>query len=68
MAHTESLGSLTYLLYGVTDRISAGVIPRLGYTRSSLAGSSTGVGMGDVALQAQYRLTQFQDGSWVPTA
>ena len=67
VAHTESLGSLTYLLYGVTDRISAGLIPRFGYTQTSQAGRSTGVGMGDVAVQAQYRLTQFQEGSSVPT-
>lgn len=67
VAHGESLGSLTYLLYGVTDRISAGLIPRLGYTQASQAGRSTGVGMGDVTIQAQYRLTQFQEGSWVPT-
>jgi hypothetical protein len=67
VAHAESLGSLTYLLYGVTDRISAGLISRLGYTQTSQAGRSTGVGMGDVAVQAQYRLTQFKEGSWIPT-
>jgi hypothetical protein len=67
VAHTQSLGSLTYLLYGVTDRISAGLIPRFGYTQTSQAGRSTGVGMGDLAVQAQYRLAQFQEGSWMPT-
>jgi Putative MetA-pathway of phenol degradation len=67
VAHEESLGSLTYLLYGVTDRISAGLIPRFGFTRTSQNGRSTGVGVGDVAIQAQYRFTQFQEGSWIPT-
>ena len=67
MPHDESLGSLTYLLYGVTDKISAGLIPRFGYTVSSDSGSSTGVELGDVQLQAQYRLTKFEQGSWVPT-
>jgi hypothetical protein len=63
----ETLGSLTYLLYGVTDRISAGVIPHFAYTLASPAGGSTGVGIGDAALQAQYRLSLFQEGSWIPT-
>jgi hypothetical protein len=66
-AHQESLGSLTYLLYGVTDRISAGLIPRFAYTLTSPNGGSTGVGVGDAALQAQYRLTLFREGSWIPT-
>jgi hypothetical protein len=65
--HDESLGSLTYVLYGVTDKISAGLIPRFGYTLSSDSGSGTGVELGDLQLQAQYRLTKFEPGSWVPT-
>jgi len=63
----QTLGSLTYILYGVTDKISAGVIPRLGYTLSSDEGRSSNVQLGDAALQAQYRLSQFQMGSWIPT-
>jgi hypothetical protein len=65
--HQESLGSLTYVLYGVTDRISAGVIPRFGYTLSSQSGASTAVESGDWTLQGQYRLTRFEPGSWIPT-
>lgn len=67
VAHQQSLGSLTYILYGITDRITAGLIPRFGYTLSSHSGSSTSVEFGDWALQGQYRLTQFEPGSWVPT-
>lgn len=63
----QTLGSLTYALYGVTDKITAGVIPRLGYTLSSEQGRSSGVQLGDAALQAQYRLAQFEMGSWIPT-
>jgi hypothetical protein len=65
--HKDSLGSLTYILYGVTDRFTAGMIPRFGYTRSSQNGASTGLQLGDWALQGQYRLTRFEQGSWVPT-
>src|SRR5262249_50281206 len=67
VAHQDSLGSLTYILYGITDRITAGLIPRFGYTLSSDSGSSTSPELGDWALQGQYRLTRFEPGSWVPT-
>jgi hypothetical protein len=65
--HANDFGSQSYILYGVTDRISAGVIPRFGYLKSTEGPSSSDVQVGDVTLQAQYRLTQFQEGSWVPT-
>lgn len=63
----HSFGSQTYLLYGFTDRISAGVIPRFGFNDVSHGKDSSGVGLGDVTLQAQYRLTQFREGGWMPT-
>jgi hypothetical protein len=49
---THSYRSLTYLLYGVTDRLTAGIIP---------------VSHGDLTVQAQYRLSQFREGGWTPT-
>ena len=65
--HQNDFGSQSYVLYGVTDRISAGVIPRFGYEKTSGGPNSTGLQVGDLTLQAQYRLTQFHEGSWVPT-
>ena len=65
--HENDFGSQSYVLYGVTDRISAGVIPRFGYLKNSQGPSSPGLQAGDLTLQAQYRLTQFQPGSWIPT-
>jgi hypothetical protein len=65
--HKNDFGSQSYVLYGVTDRISAGIIPRFGYLKSSQGPGSPGVQAGDLTLQAQYRLTQFQEGSWIPT-
>ncbi len=67
VAHRESLGSLTYMLYGVTDRFTAGLIPRFGYTLSGDTGPSTSAELGDWAVQGQYRLTRFEPGSWIPT-
>jgi hypothetical protein len=65
--HENDFGSQSYVLYGVTDRISTGVIPRFGYEKTTGGPSSTGLQVGDLTLQAQYRLTQFHAGSWVPT-
>ncbi|MBO9706608.1 MAG: transporter [Caulobacter sp.] len=62
----DTYGSLTYLLYGVTDTFTAGVIPRFGYAKTS-AGSSSGVQLGDFTVQGQYRLTQWKEGRRTPT-
>lgn len=65
--HTNSFGSFTYIVYGLTNRLSIGMIPTAGYTRTSQGKSSSGIGPGDMSLMAQYRLTTFHPGGWVPT-
>lgn len=62
---SNGFGSLTYILYGLTDHTGIGVIPSGGYTTAR--GSSSGVGMGDLTIQLQQRLTQFQPGRALPT-
>lgn len=62
----HTVGSLTYMLYGVTDRITAGMIPQFAF-RHGTGASSSGIGVGDLQLQAQYRLTLFEEGRRVPT-
>jgi hypothetical protein len=64
---SNGFGSLTYGLYGLADRVSVGLIGIAGYNTVSGSPSSSGVGMGDLTLQAQYRLTQFHEGGWIPT-
>jgi hypothetical protein len=64
---SSGFGSLTYVLYGLANRLSTGLIAIAGYNTVSGSPSSSGVGVGDVTLQAQYRLTQFHEGGWVPT-
>jgi hypothetical protein len=63
----DSLGSLTYILYGLDDRVTVGVIPTFSYTVVEDGPDSSRVRAGDLTLQAQYRLTQFERGGWVPT-
>jgi hypothetical protein len=64
---SNGFGSLTYVNYGLTDKLTIGVIPTFGYNRVIGAPSRTSVEMGDVTVQGQYRLTKFHEGSWVPT-
>jgi hypothetical protein len=64
----HSFGSLTYMLYGVTDGFTAGVIPTFGYNDVDNGENSSGIGVGDVTLQGQFRLSQFREGWRVPTA
>jgi hypothetical protein len=59
-------GSLTYLLYGVTDRLTAGLSPTAAYTLASTGPSASGVAWGDTTLIAQYGLTRFQRASAMP--
>lgn len=63
----DSFGSRTYILYGLVNRLSIGLIPVFGYDRVSGGRSSSSIGFGDLTVQAQYRLTEFQPGSWIPT-
>jgi hypothetical protein len=63
----HDLGSLTYMLYGLTDRVTVGMIPRFFYDQPSGQPNSSGIGFGDLTLQAGYGLTQFTDAHHVPS-
>jgi hypothetical protein len=63
----QELGSLTYMLYGLTDRFTLGMIPRFFYQEPAGAPNSSGVGLGDLTLQAAYGLTRYHEGSYLPT-
>ena len=55
------------MLYGLADRWTIGLIPTAGFNKVSDGLSGSGVGLGDVTVQAQYRLTQFHEGRRIPT-
>ncbi len=66
-AHSNGLGSLTYINYGLANRFTVGLIPTAGFNVASSGPSSSTVGLGDLTSQGQYRLTQFHAGNWIPT-
>ncbi len=66
-SHANDFGSQSYVNYGVTDGFTVGLIPRFGYDVPGNGQSSSGIGVGDLSVQGQYRLSQFQEGHWLPT-
>lgn len=64
--HENKVRSLTYMLYGLSDKVTVGLIPTGGFNTLSEGISSSGVEPGDLTLDAQYRVTQFHEGSWHP--
>jgi hypothetical protein len=66
-SHQNDFGSQSYVLYGLTDKVSVGLIPRFGFNEESEGLSSSHVGIGDLTLQAQYGLTQFDESRPIPT-
>ena len=65
--HANNFGSQSYILYGLFDAVSVGLIPRFGFNEPQVGRNSSKVGVGDLTLQAQYGLTHFVEGSWIPT-
>jgi Putative MetA-pathway of phenol degradation len=65
-AHEHDLGSLTYMLYGLTDDVTAGLIPRFFFDEPAGAANSSGVKFGDLTLQLGYGLAHYRDGGHTP--
>jgi hypothetical protein len=66
-AHSNGLGSLTYINYGLADKVTVGMIPTAGFNVVSNGPNSSSVEIGDLTLQGQYRLMKFHEGSRIPT-
>src|SRR5947208_2010803 len=62
----HDIGSFTYMLYGVTDRVTVGMIPRFVFNEPAGAANSSHPGVGDLTLQAGFGVTRFEDGHRTP--
>jgi len=60
-------GSLTYLLYGATDRLTVGLIPTFGAARGRGSPYRRHAGVNDLTLTAQYRMHLARIGEAMPT-
>jgi len=65
-ARQNDYGSLTYVLYGLTDTTTIGLIPRFGVNTPSQGSSASSIGIGDMTAQAAYGLSRFLDQGWLP--
>lgn len=65
--HDNSYGSLTYINYGLFNKLTIGTLPTFGYNAPGNGPGSAGIGFGDLTVQAQYRLHLFNESSWFPT-
>lgn len=63
---TNSVNSLTYLLYGLTDRITLGLVPTGGVAFMRDAQDSSGFQIGDTQLRLQYGLTALDAERGIP--
>jgi hypothetical protein len=59
VSNQHFFGSQTYLLYGLTNDFTAGIIERAVFRQSGDLSPATGVQQGDLTLHAAYRLTRF---------
>ena len=62
----SEFGSQSYMLYGLTDRVTVGVIPRIAYNEPTPGQGSSTPGIGDLTAQAAYGLSRFLDQGWLP--
>jgi len=60
-------GSLTYLLYGATDRLTVGLIPTFGAAHSESSDYRRHADISDLTLTAQYRMHLAKLGEAMPT-
>lgn len=63
----DTLGSLTYVLYGLADKTTVGVIPTFYVNRPDGAPNGS-LQIGDLTLQAQRQMSEFKPGGWIPTS
>ena len=63
---SHDFGSQSYIEYGLFDRFTVGLIPRLGLHESSAGQDSSDFELGDTTLQGAFGLTQFHQGGHVP--
>jgi hypothetical protein len=61
--HENCYGSLTYINYGLVHKFTVGVIPTFGY--NELPNGAGSAGVGDLMVQAQYRLHLFHEGGFL---
>jgi hypothetical protein len=64
--HTDNVRNLSYMLYGLTDQWTIGLLPRFGYNAGSNGTHGSGLQFGDLTLHTHYQLHRFREHHWPP--
>jgi len=64
--NSDTVHSLTYILYGLTDGLTVGFAPDFAWTRAKNRQDSSGPHLGDLTLRAQYSLVALDAEKGVP--
>lgn len=67
VGNSNGFSSRTYVLYGLVDRFTVGVIPVAGFNEVNGGLNSSQVALGDVTVMGQYGLTRFSPERRIPT-
>ncbi|TNE62457.1 MAG: transporter [Alphaproteobacteria bacterium] len=62
----DYIGSRSYMLYGLSDRLTVGLIPVIGYYQPGGGENATHMGFGDLTLHVRYGLTTFDPETYRP--
>jgi hypothetical protein len=65
-AHTDNVRNLSYILYGLTDQWTFGLLPRFGYNAGANGTHGSGLQFGDLTLHTHYQLHKFREHHWPP--
>ena len=63
----DSFGSQSYILYGLVDRLTVGLVPNFGFNTGGGVARSSRVGVGDLGTMVQWRLTANDPFRTMPT-
>ncbi len=63
---TNGVNSLTYLLYGLTDRLTIGLVPTAGFNSVRGGPDSSAVQLGDTQIRAQYSFSLLDAARGIP--
>ena len=63
----DSFNSQSYILYGVVDRLTVGLVPNFGFNTGGDVARSSRIGVGDLGAMVQWRLTANDPFRTMPT-
>jgi hypothetical protein len=67
LPRSDNYVALGYFAFGLTDRLTLGLISSVGYQSPGQGPASSGAEPGDLTAEAQFQVAQWRPGRWLPT-